>query len=164
MTKNPLNIYTFERAMQEWFAPASTKQGRKCSYWSGHAKPLVKAGYLIPDREIQHPEWTEIWFKPTPAGIRWWIDERLALLSGPIEAEPLASDFEGKGIGYRMTFSLMYGHQGAIFRALRDGLLEFVSHSDYSRIPHGCDESITVELNKTGYDFFGALPRFVEVY
>lgn len=149
----------------------------KWIYGYANISPLVKAGYVVLDREVKRDGDTQLFFKPTPEGIRWWIDCRVAdcletqerMCRYPdwkYELDPasLAPAFEGKGMGNPIDIYCPTGYNPAIWFALQRGLVNFVSHRDYSGGPHNFEEYITVKLTRKGFDFYAALPQLVEVF
>jgi len=130
-----------------------------------------------------------IWYWPTSKGLAWWIAERAKLVEGkcwlshehdewcrrpavkyrsdlsildPNNNEPytiadMAPQIEGKGIGCNIDFFVRF--YPTIWAAMRDGLLTFVAHRDYSGAPHNNEEYVTAALTKEGMAYFDSLPR-----
>lgn len=166
--------YMIEYAMEHWFSETCPK---KYVYSTTQVKEHVKAGYLVLDREEWHrypdrptDDWKAIWYKVTPEGLRWWIEQRAAsyleLDSKYINLDPaiLLEDVKFKGVGSEWTMYLGCWNVGAVFVALRDGLLRFIDHTDYSGNPRNCNEYMTVGMTSKGAEYFDSLPRLVEVY
>lgn len=177
------DTFIFELAMDgRSFVDYSDKK-RKSYYFSNHrAKVLLDLGYLDLDHEEKHvyptkppDDYTDIYYRPTEAGMNWWISARIAAYEKAIaknahykdmvsfDIPDLATDLEGKGMGSDILIG-MCCYRPAVFKALRDGLLSFVGHSDYSGMPHSHNEYITVRLTQKGFNYFASLPRFVEVW
>ncbi len=167
--------YMMEYAMEHWFTRPKTRKQAKYVYSLNQIEPLVQAGYLAFDREEKHEypdkpqeNWTALWYKPTAVGIKWWIAQRAAEYekSEYVKTDPaVLEDLRFKGMGQEITLdNLGASNVGAVFSALRDGLLDFVRHRDYSGMPRSCDERITVTLTRQGMEFFDSLPRLVEAF
>ncbi len=139
----------------EWF---SKTRDRRAYYANCHAAPLVREGYVSFERETKHPTWTEVHYKPTKAGMDWWIGKALEICE-PGEPSEIAHYFEGKGIGCPVR--LDYGwtrDAGPILRALQRGLVEFVEKPDHPWSP-GFERSIVVALTQAGMAYFDSLPK-----
>lgn len=168
MKKAELDASIFEVVLaDDWFCKTSDKK----DYYSAHrVKPLEKAGYIVFDREHrnEYPKkpadnWTQLYYRPTEAGIKWWIQAQLEQCHerdahGP---EELLRAFDGKGAGCEVCLSTFFGRR-SIFEALRDGLVEYVAKPDHPWSP-GFTRHIVVRLTPKGYRFFAALPLPLDV-
>lgn len=106
-------------------------------------------------------------FRPTPAGMAWWVKERTStteaqraidmrcLLNGP-RGEAL--ELAGKGIGSQI-FLWWHEHIDAGIMGIRDGYFDFVSHDNGHPSFWRMDETLKVSLTHRGLQFFASLPR-----
>lgn len=163
-----LGAFVIERALAEIPHGFSKERNPESAHSIEIVKPLLAAGYVEAagdktweDASVSH------YFKATPAGIKWWIDQRVAGAQESHATSPkwfnidpaiLIEQVTGKGIGSHITFycGSMYG--SAVFVALRDRLFDFVSHRNY--YPTGSmEEYVTVSLTRKGMAFFDAIPQ-----
>jgi hypothetical protein len=153
-----IDIQTFEMVLDgEFFVADADKTRQEFRYADVWAERLERRGFVLFEnaKGIISVTRNAKLYTPTPAGLEWWYRVRIEAANEPPNAANLLREFEGKGIGAIVNLYVFPGNADFIV-ALRDGLLEMVSHHAAEFCSY---ETLTVKQTAAGMAFFDSIPR-----